>query len=160
MNWRERMSMGGLEGQEMAIENMAATRIMKGIGASYKDIGKLCSRFGIDYNENESSFDRAVKILRETYDNIKLVDFIDVKMGKSVESIYQDLLEGTSTGIVFYRIKDKPIMTALVRGIGLTCTALGKIVIRPGAKYLAEKDGMELWEQDPVILIKSFSSRQ
>lgn len=159
MNWRERLAMGAAEAQEMSAENMAATRIMKSLGASYKDIGKLCSRLGIDYNENETPFDRAVKILRETYDDMKLVSFVDVKTGNTATSIYDDLLDDSRTGIVFYRIKGKPEITAFIKGIGLRHTALGQIVIKPGVRYLANRNGVELWEQDPVTLIKSFSVR-
>lgn len=160
MSWRDVLAQGGAAVREMSAENMAATRIMKGIGASVKDIGKLCSRFGIEYNEEESTFQRAVKILRETYDGMKMVHFVDVKTGKTNTSIYDDLLDDSRTGIVFYRIDGKPGMTAFIKGVALMYTALGRMVIKPGARYLANKDGVELWEQEPVRLIKSFSERQ
>lgn len=162
--WRDRLSLGVGEISEMSAEGMAASRIMKGMGATMKDIGKLCRRFGIDYVEEESSFDRAVKIFMEVYRDARLLDFMDARSGKAYEDVLDDLLDDKRTGIVFYRIKPKDgnaAMTAFVKGRGLMTSALGQTVIRPGAKYVANRDdGMELWEQDPVRLIKSFAVKQ
>lgn len=162
-SWRDRLSLGAGEISEMSAEGMAASRLMKGMGASMKDIGNLCRRFGIDYVEEESSFDRAVKIFMEVYRDARLLEFIDVKSGKTHDEIYDDLLDDKRTGIVFYRIRPKngtAAMTAFVKGMYLMTSALGRVVIRPGARYISNKDGVELWEQDPVRLIKSFAVKQ
>lgn len=158
MNWRDVLTKSPTEIQEASAEEMVARRIMKGLGASVKDIGKLCTRFGIEYNEEESSFHRAVRIFQEVYKDAKLIPFIDVRTGDVTKLLYDDLLEDTRTGVVFLRIKGQNVVTAFIKGNGLMTSALGQIVIKPGARYIANKDGMELWEQDPVNLIRSFST--
>lgn len=161
-SWRDRLALGPQEAAEMSAEGMAASRLMKGMGASMKDIGNLCRRFGIDYVEEESSFDRAVKIFTEAYYAARLLEYVDVKSGKKHDDIIDDLLDDKRTGLVFYRIKDKgetATMTAFIKGVGLMTSCLGETVIQPGMRYIANKEGVELWEQDPVRLVKSFSQR-
>ena len=153
MNWRDMVAAN----PDMSAESMAATRIMKGMGAAVKDIGALCRRFGIEYRDDESPFQRAVKIMREVYRDMSMVQFVDAIVGDGKSDIKEDLLENPGTGIVFYREKGSPGMTAFVKGKGLKDSPLGQTVIRPGVKYIANRDGMELWEQDPVALVRSFS---
>lgn len=157
MNWKELADkVGG--SQELSADSMAAARIMKAMGGSTKDIGNLCRRFGIEYDEDETSFQRAVKIMREVYPQMGLVDVVDVKVGDTETAIREDLLSSPGTAIVFYRVKGRPNMTAYVKGMGLMTSALGQVVIRPGARYVACQDGVELWEQEPVALVRSFSN--
>ena len=157
-DWRERLSLSPAAAYEMSAEGMAARRIMKGLGSSVKDIGNLCKRFGIPYDEEDTTFGRAVKILRETYMTMAFVDFVDVKAGCSLTEIIGELLECTNrTGIVFFREKDAHDITAFVVGKNIMTGPLGPVVIRPGAKFQALRDGVEIWEQDPVRLILSFS---
>lgn len=146
--------------KELSAEGMAVTRIMRGLGASPRDIGKLCQRFGLDYNEEESTFTRAVNILRAMYDDMKFIAYVDVKIGKKASDIYDDLLESTSTVIVFFRTEGTTNMTAFVRGREFMNSPIGQLLIKPGMRYIAKRNGVELWEQDPTILIKSFSKRE
>jgi len=156
-NWRERLMMNPDGIQEFSSEGMAASRIMKSLGSTTKNIGMACKRFGIEYNEEEGSFQRAVKIFREVYADAWMVDFFDVMTGTSPAAIYDDLLADQRTGIIFFRFKGKQEMTAFVKGLQLNTSALGQLVIRPGIRYIREHNDMQLWEQDPVLLLKSFS---
>lgn len=155
MDWRNSLR-SPVEYQELNASNMAATRIMKGLGLTFKDIGKTCKQLNIPYNEEDSPFDRAVNILREVYHNTSLINFIDAKVTKNINLILDDLLDAEGTGLVFVRVGDSTHMTALVRGVGLKSSALGAIIIKPGAKFLKEESGVEIWEQDPITLINSF----
>lgn len=160
MNWRERIAMGAAEAQDMSAESMAASRIMKGLDACVKDIGRLCRSYGIEYDEDETTFDRAVHIFRETYSDAKALDFVDARTVSGEKEAVDSLLEDQRSGILFCRVKGKQGMTAYIKGNGLMFSPLGQLVIRPGIRYIADKDGVELWEQDPVRLVKSFSRRQ
>lgn len=158
-SWRDRLRMNPEEIKELSAESMAVTRIMRGLGASPKDIGKLCQRFGLEYNEDESTFSRAVNILRSVYSEMSFVNFVDVKTGKKEQDIYDDLLGSPTTGILFFRKEGTQNMSAFIKGRGLMSGPLGPLVIQPGIRYIAKRDGIELWEQDPVILVKSFSRK-
>ena len=145
--------------KELSAESMAVTRIMRGLGASPRDIGKLCQRLGLEYNEEESTFTRSVNILRAMYDDMKFITYVDVKIGKKASDIYDDLLDSNNTGIVFFRTEGTTNMTSFVKGRELMTSPVGQLLIKPGIRYIAKKNGVELWEQDPVLLIKSFSRR-
>ena len=50
-------------------------------------------------------------------------------------------------------------MTAFIRAVGL-CESPLAFVLKPGIRYVAERNGIQLWEQDPVTLIKSFQTER
>lgn len=154
-DWRSRLT-NPANYKELTLESMAATRIMKGMGSMYKNIGSVCRQLGIEYKEEESTFQRAVNIFREVYPSASLINFIDVKSGRSETSLYEDMLEDPRTGIVFYRVDGRPEMTAFIKGPGLHTSPLGQIIIQPGIKLVSKKNNIEIWEQDPINLIKSF----
>lgn len=155
-DWRKIIA-SGVDLSEFSAEGMATTRIMKGLGASPKDVGKLCSRFGIEYIEEESTFSRAVKIFREVFIDAKHLDFIDVRTNEHMHATIESLTDDTRTGILFYKKHKDRDMTAFIKGPGLMTGPLGGLVIRPGMKYIMNKNGVEVWEQDPITLIRSFS---
>lgn len=86
MDWRERLSNPAMLSEETA-RDMAARRIMRSMGAKVTDIGKMCRRLGIDYIEDEGSFERAVKIFREVYSTAHFIDSFDVKNDCSLDEI-------------------------------------------------------------------------
>lgn len=161
-SWRDRLAAGTATVQEMSAENMAASRIMRSMGATTKDIGKLCSRFGIAYREDESIFVRAISIFREVYSAAQIVPIFDVKNGKCLEDAIDDLTTDSRSAIIFFRIdrtKDREAhMTALVRDQNLATSPIGQLVIRPGIRYIACKNDVQLWEQEPVALLRSFGT--
>lgn len=160
-DWRDVIKKGvsSYEMAEMSNSMIAARKIMKGMAATTKDIGMLCRRFGIEYSEEDNSFDRAVKIFHNIYPETTAISIIDVKSGKKSDSIYDDLLNDPRLAVVFYRDIETKNMVALMKGKNLMSTTLGRTMIKPGAKFVAVKDDIELWEQEPVTLIKSFSKK-
>jgi len=156
-SFMQKLASSGISLDQHNVDQMAAGKIMKGMGATVKDIGKLCARFGIEYIEDDTPLQRAVKLMREVYDGMKFVSFVSASTG-TVASIYSDLLDDSRTGIMFFRPKGSDTMTAFVKGKGLMGSPLGQIVIKPGIAYRANRDGVELWEQNPVALVRSFSA--
>lgn len=155
-DWRERLA-EGISPYELTVEGMATFRIMKGIGATVKDVGRLCKRFGIEYDESETTFSRAVKIFKEVFTDARHLDFVDVRTNRMPNATLEELTEDRRTGILFYRKTGDKEMTAFIKGPGLMTGPLGGLVIRPGIKYIMKKNGVEVWEQEPITLIRSFS---
>ena len=156
-SWRERLA-GGITAQEVqdcSDEAMAVTRILKALGMKRDKIGQFSRQLGIEYVEEDTTFVRLVKILRATLPKLDCVRVIDVKSSEKLGTIVEDLLCDSRPGIIFFRIVGEQKMTAFIRALELNESPLA-FVIRPGIRYVAEKNGIQLWEQDPVALIKSF----
>lgn len=159
-NWRERLGMGPKEAQEFSDESMAVNRIMKALGTNRKNIGNLCRQFNIPYNEDDTSFKRAVSIFKAVSPKAELVEVFDVKSGRNPDDVIEYLLDDNRTAIVFFRLIGFSEMTAYVRGRNFLTSTLGALVIRPGIRFLRERDDVQLWQQDVNVLLKSFLTRE
>ena len=160
-NWREKLA-GRITRQEIqdhSDESMAVTRILKALGMRRDKIGQFSRQLGLDYVEEDTTFIRLVKIMRATLPKLDPINVIDVKSGKKFDDIVEDLLCDPRPGIIFFRIIGEQQMTAFVRAVGL-CESPLAFVIKPGIRYVAERNGIQLWEQDPVTLIKSFQTER
>ena len=160
-NWREKLA-GRITRQEIqdhSDESMAVTRILKALGMRRDKIGQFLRQLGFEYVEEDTTFIRLVKIMRATLPKLDPINVIDVKSGKKFDDIVEDLLCDPRPGIIFFRIIGEQQMTAFVRAVGL-CESPLAFVIKPGIRYVAERNGIQLWEQDPVTLIKSFQTER
>ncbi len=155
-DWRSRIVMNWSEINDLSNEGMATSRILKSLGVNKKMIGQLCKQLQIEYKEEETSFQRAVSILRAVHPKISLVDLIDVKSGKKIDEAIDMLCDIPKTCILFWRIEKTQNMTAMVSGYSLNTSPLGNIVIKPGIRYIACNNEIQVWEQDPVTLLRSF----
>lgn len=156
-DWRSRIGMSWSEIQDLSNEGMATSMILKSLGVNKKMIGQLCGQLQIEYKEDETSFQRAVSILRAVHPKMSLVELIDVKSGKKLEEAVDMLCSIPKTCILFWRIEKTQDMTALISESGMSTSPLGDIVIKPGIRYVACKNDIQVWEQDPVTLLKSFN---
>ena len=160
-SWKDRLS-GGItrqEIQDLSDESMAATRILRALGMRRDKIGQFLRQLGFEYVEEDTTFIRLVKIMRATLPKLDPISVIDVKSGKKFDDIVEDLLCDPRPGIIFFRIVGEQRMTAFIRSVGLNESPLA-FVIKPGIRYVAERNGIQLWEQDPVTLIKSFQTER
>ena len=160
-NWRERLA-GRITHQEIqdySDESMAITRILKALGMRRDKIGQFLRQLGFEYVEEDTTFIRLVKIMRATLPKLDPINVIDVKSGKKFGDIVEDLLCDPRPGIIFFRIVGEQQMTAFIRAVGL-CESPLAFVLKPGIRYVAERNGIQLWEQDPVTLIKSFQTER
>ena len=159
MNWKDRLIQGisRQEIQDSSDGSMASTRILRALGMRRDKISQFSQQLGIGYDEEDSTFARLVKILRATLPRLERISVIDAKSGTRVQSFVDDLLCDARSAIVFFRIVGEKSMTAFIRAVGL-CESPLAFVIKPGIRYVAERNGIQLWEQDPVTLIKSFQT--
>ena len=97
--------------------------------------------------------------MRATLPKLDPINVIDVKSGKKFGDIVEDLLCDPRSGIIFFRIIGEQQMTAFIRAVGL-CDPTLAFEIKPGMRYVAERNGILIWEQDPVTLIKSFQTER
>lgn len=70
------------------------------------------------------------------------------------------LFSNNSTVILFFRKDRNSEMTALIKSPGLCTSPLGSLVMKPGMSYIASRGELQLWRQDPVKLLQSFSTRE
>ena len=159
-DWREQLLRSPALIQEHSDEALAVTRVLRGLGAKREQIGRLCKQLGIEYREEETTFQRVIGIFRAACPSTDLVTVFDVKSGKKPDSLNDELLADPRSAVVFYRVKGKQAMTAFVKGVELSGSPLGAIVLQPGIRYVACRDGIQLWEQDPVLLVRSFQTRR
>lgn len=160
-NWREKLAgrITRQEIQDFSDESMAVTRILKALGMRRDKIGQFLRQLGFEYVKEDTTFIRLVKILRATLPKLDPINVIDVKSGKKFGDIVEDLLCDPRPGIIFFRIVGEQRMTAFIRAVGL-CESPLSFVLKPGIRYVAERNGIQLWEQEPVALIKSFQTER
>ncbi len=155
-DWRDRLKSGWQDIQDNSDEGMAVTRIMRALGSKRTQLGTVARQLGIPHDEDSSAFKTAVEVFRAVSQRAAHVKVFDFRSGKKPDSAYEDLLDDRRSGIVFYRVVGQQGMTAFVRDVDLRNSPLGDIVIRPGIRFVRERDGVQLWEQDPETLLRSF----
>lgn len=167
-DWRRRLSLDHREINDMSADSMAFNRIMKVMGAAPKDLWRMCDRFSIRHDSEDEAYMRkaglAFEVFKAMYQNATIVEDFDVRGGRSrdefVRHVMDEWASGLSNAIMMFRVEGRPVstITAFAKGLGLSHSPFGDLVVRPGATFVHETDdGVQVWERDPVSLLCSIA---
>ncbi len=167
-DWRRRLSLSHREINDMSADSMAFNRIMKVMGAAPKDLWRMCDRFSIPHDSPDEAYARkaglAFEVFKSMYQNATVVEDFDVRGGRSRDEFVRHVMDEWASDIrnavMLFRVEGRPVstITAFAKGLGLSKSPFGDMVVRPGALFVHEtEDGVQVWERDPTSLLCSIA---